>query len=110
MLRDSFGVPQEPKSDPHIPVARDWLDKVIYSDDYDDYIVVDGEYVLDEENDVRAYLLKQGRLYSKGNYDYIELDDYLVLDDYPNLRCHMLDEMGGYILNTIEIYEEGEEC
>ena len=105
MLRDSFGVPQEPKSDPHIPVARDWLDKVIYSDDYDDYIVVDGEYVLDEENNVRAYLLKRGRLYFKGSYNYIELDDYLVLDDYPNLRCHMLDEMGGYILNTMEIYE-----
>ena len=44
-------------------------------------------------------------IYSDDGDDYIELDDYLVLDDYPNLRCHMLDEMGGYILNTMEIYE-----
>lgn len=104
MLRDSLGVPMEPKNDPHIPVARDWLDKVIYSDDYDEYIVVEGEYVLDEENDVRAYLLKRGTLYVKGSSQYIELDDYVVLDDYPNLRCHILDEMGGYLLNTMEIY------
>ena len=58
MIRDSFGVPHEPKYDPHIPVARDWLDKVIYSDDYDDYIVVDGEYILDDPDQIRAYVLQ----------------------------------------------------
>lgn len=60
MLRDSLGVPQEPKNDPHIPVARDWLDKVIYSDDYDVYIEYGDDLILDDPEEIRAYLLEDG--------------------------------------------------
>lgn len=55
-------MPMEPKNDPHIPVARDWLDKVIYSDDMDDYIEYEGDYILDEPEHIRAYLLENGAI------------------------------------------------
>lgn len=58
MLRDNLGVPMEPPEQPHILIAQDWRNHPIYSDDNDDYIEIDGEYILDDPDHIRAYLLK----------------------------------------------------
>ena len=58
MIRDSLGVPLEPKEQPHELVAYDWLRRPIFSDDNDEYIFIDGEYILDEPDEIRAYLLQ----------------------------------------------------
>ena len=60
MLRDSLGVPQEPKEPPHVYLGCDWLGMAIYSDDMDDYIEYEGDYILDEPEHIRAYLLENG--------------------------------------------------
>lgn len=36
-MRDSLGVPQEPKEQPHELVAYDWLSRPIFSDDNEEY-------------------------------------------------------------------------
>ena len=59
-MRDSLGVPLEPKEQPHELVAYDWLSRPIFSDDNDEYIFLDGEYILDEPDEIRAYLLENG--------------------------------------------------
>lgn len=58
MLRDSLGVPQEPKELPHVYLGCDWLGMAIYSDDMDEYILIDGEYILDDPEQIRAYVLQ----------------------------------------------------
>lgn len=58
MLRDSFGAPLEPEEQPHLLVAYDWLGQEIYSDDNDEYILLDGEYILDDPDQIRAYVLQ----------------------------------------------------
>lgn len=60
MLRDSLGVPQEPKTPPRVYLGCDWLGMAIYSDDMDDYIEYEGDYILDEPDHIRAYLLENG--------------------------------------------------
>lgn len=62
MMRDSLGVPIEPECEPHIHIANDWLDEPIYSDDNDEYFLIDDEYVLDDPEHLRSYLLKHGVL------------------------------------------------
>lgn len=58
MIKDSLGVPQEPKTEPHIHIGYDWLGQDIYSDDYDDYIEHEGDLILDDSEHIRAYLLE----------------------------------------------------
>lgn len=58
MLRDNLGVPLEPQEQPHLLVAYDWLGQEIYSDDNDEYILLDGEYILDDPEQIRAYVLQ----------------------------------------------------
>lgn len=58
MLRDRFGQLMEPEDQPHVLVARDWLGQEIYSDDNDEYILLDGEYILDDPDQIRAYVLQ----------------------------------------------------
>lgn len=62
MIRDSLGVPLEPGAEPHIHIADDWLEEPIYSDDNDEYILIDDVYVLDDPEHLRNYLLKHGTL------------------------------------------------
>ena len=57
-MRDSLGVPLQPKEQPHELVAYDWLSRPIFSDDNEEFILIDGEYVLDEPDEIRAYLLQ----------------------------------------------------
>ena len=57
-MYDEFGVPMEPLEQPSKLVAYDWLSKPIFSDDNDEYIFLDGEYILDEPDEIRAYLLQ----------------------------------------------------
>ena len=57
-MRDSLGVPLYPKEQPHELVAYDWRGRPIFSDDNDEYIFLDGEYILDEPDEIRAYLLQ----------------------------------------------------
>ena len=59
-MRDSLGVPTEPKEQPHVHIGYDWLGRNIYSDDMDDYIEYEGDYILDEPEHIRAYLLENG--------------------------------------------------
>ena len=58
MLRDRFGQPLETEDQPHVLVALDWLGQEIWSDDNDEYIELDGEYILDDPNQIRAYVLQ----------------------------------------------------
>ena len=58
MLRDRFGQPLEPEDQPHALVAYDWLGQEIWSDDNDEYIELDGEYILDDPDQIRAYVLQ----------------------------------------------------
>ena len=50
----------EPIEQPSELVAYDWLSRPIFSDDNDEYIFLDGEYILDEPDEIRAYLLENG--------------------------------------------------
>jgi len=59
-MRDSLGVPLQPKELPHEFIGYDWLGMAIYSDDMDDYIEYEGDYILDEPEHIRAYLLENG--------------------------------------------------
>lgn len=56
--KDSLGVPMGPAEQPSVFVAYDWLGRSIYSDDNHEYIFIDGEYVLDEPDEIRAYVLQ----------------------------------------------------
>ena len=47
-----------PAEQPSVLVAYDWLSRPIFSDDNDEYIFIDGEYILDEPDEIRAYLLQ----------------------------------------------------
>ena len=47
-----------PAEQPNKLVAYDWLSRPIFSDDNDEYIFIDGEYILDEPDEIRAYLLQ----------------------------------------------------
>ena len=58
MLRDRFGQLMQPEDQPHVLVAYDWLGQEIYSDDNDEYILLDGEYILDDPDQIRAYVLQ----------------------------------------------------
>ena len=58
MLRDRFGQLMQPEDQPHILVALDWLGQEIWSDDNDEYIELDGEYILDDPEQIRAYVLQ----------------------------------------------------
>ena len=58
MIRDNLGVPLEPPEQPHALVAYDWLGQEIWSDDNDEYIELDGEYILDDPDQIRAYVLQ----------------------------------------------------
>lgn len=49
---------KEPLEQPSELVAYDWLSRPIFSDDNDEYIFLDGEYILDEPDEIRAYLLQ----------------------------------------------------
>ena len=60
MIKDSLGVSQEPKELPHELIGYDWLGYEIYSDDMDDYIEYEGDYILDDPDHIRAYLLENG--------------------------------------------------
>jgi hypothetical protein len=55
-MRDSLGVPLQPEEQPHELVAYDWLSRPIFSDDNEEFILIDGEYVLDEPDEIRAYV------------------------------------------------------
>ena len=59
-MRDSLGVPLEPEELPHEFIGYDWLGQDIYSDDMDVYIEYEGDYILDEPNNIRSYLLENG--------------------------------------------------
>lgn len=48
----------EPLEQPSELVAYDWLSRPIFSDDNDEYIFIDGEYILDEPDEIRDYLLQ----------------------------------------------------
>ena len=48
----------QPEDQPHVLVAYDWLGQEIYSDDNDEYILLDGEYILDDSDQIRAYVLQ----------------------------------------------------
>lgn len=58
MIRDYLGVPLEPQDEPHIHIGYDWLGHEIWSDDGDDYIEHEGDLILDDPNEIRAYLLE----------------------------------------------------
>ena len=58
MIRDNLGVPLGPPEQPHALVAYDWLGQEIWSDDNDEYIELDGEYILDDPDQIRAYVLQ----------------------------------------------------
>ena len=57
-MYDSLGVPMQPPEQPSELVAYDWLSRPIFSDDNDEYIFLDGEYILDDLDEIRAYLLQ----------------------------------------------------
>ena len=57
-MYDSLGVPMQPLEQPSVLVAYDWLSRPIFSDDNDEYIFIDGEYILDEPDEIRSYLLQ----------------------------------------------------
>jgi hypothetical protein len=57
-MRDSLGVPLNPEELPHELVAYDWLSRPIFSDDNEEFILIDGEYVLDEPDEIRAYVMQ----------------------------------------------------
>ena len=57
-MYDSLGVPMQPTEQPSVLVAHDWLSRPIFSDDNDEYIFIDGEYILDEPDEIRSYLLQ----------------------------------------------------
>ena len=57
-MYDSLGVPMQPTEQPSKLVAYDWLSRPIFSDDNEEYIFLDGEYILDEPDEIRAYLLQ----------------------------------------------------
>ena len=59
-MRDSLGVPLQPEEQPHVYLGCDWLGQAIYSDDMDDYIEYEGDYILDDADHIRAYLLENG--------------------------------------------------
>ena len=59
-MKDEFGVPLQPKEPPRVYLGCDWLGQAIYSDDMDDYIEYEGDYILDEPEHIRAYLLENG--------------------------------------------------
>ena len=47
-----------PPEQPSVLIGHDWLGRPIFSDDNDEYIFLDGEYILDEPDEIRAYLLQ----------------------------------------------------
>ena len=47
-----------PPEQPSELVAYDWLSRPIFSDDNEEFILIDGEYILDEPDEIRAYLLQ----------------------------------------------------
>lgn len=57
-MRDSLGVPLEPKTLPHVHIGYDWLGRDIYSDDNNDYIDLEGDLILDEPDEIRAYVMQ----------------------------------------------------
>ena len=57
-MYNEFGVPTEPTEQPSLLVAYDWLSRPIFSDDNEEYIFLDGEYILDEPDEIRDYLLQ----------------------------------------------------
>ena len=59
-MRDSLGVPQEPKELPRIYMGCNSSGRSIHSDDMDDYIEYEGDYILDDPEHIRAYLLENG--------------------------------------------------
>lgn len=59
-MRDEFGVPLEPEEQPSVLVGYDWNHQPIYSDDNDEYILYEGEYILDDAGEMRAFLLESG--------------------------------------------------
>lgn len=59
-MRDKFGVPLEPEEQPSVIVAYDWCNLPIYSDDNNEYICYEGEYILDDAGEMRAFLLENG--------------------------------------------------
>ena len=48
----------QPEDQPHVLVALDWLGQEIWSDDNDEYILIDDEYILDDPDQIRAYVLQ----------------------------------------------------
>ena len=75
MIRDSLGVPLEPESELHIHVGYDWLGEEIFSDDNDDYIEHEGDLILDDSNEIRAYLLENAVIKSTAQL-YEEMMNY----------------------------------
>ena len=61
-MRDSLGVPLHPKELPHEFIGYDWIGQEIYSDDMDEYIEFEGDLILDEPDEIRAYLLEIGAI------------------------------------------------
>jgi len=61
-MRDSLGVPLQPKELPHEFIGYDWLGRNIYSDDNHEYLELDGDLVLDEPNEIRAYMMQDAVL------------------------------------------------
>ena len=57
-MYNEFDVPTEPTEQSSELVAYDWLSIPIFSDDNDEYIFLDGEYILDEPDEIRSYLLQ----------------------------------------------------
>lgn len=55
---DSLGVPIESPEQNRVCVGYDWMNRPIFSDDNDEYIYLEGEYILDEPDEIRAYLLQ----------------------------------------------------
>lgn len=60
MIRDSLGVPVEPEEELSVHIGYDWRNQAIYSDDNDEYIEYGDDLILDDPEDIRAYLLEDG--------------------------------------------------
>lgn len=58
MIRDSLGVPLEAEEYPHEPVKLDWLGRTIMSDGGEEYIDLEGDLILDDPDEIRAYVLQ----------------------------------------------------
>ena len=68
-------IPMEPKELPRVHIGYDWLGQDIYSDDGDDYIEHEGDLILDDPNEIRAYLLENAVIKSTAQL-YEEMMNY----------------------------------